>query len=295
MNSSEVDGVATLMTNDAYIDLEIDFDDFNIRMLTRNLSVSVLDKKTSNIVMESVMPEISGFMPYRSYKVEFPTSFNFKNIELKMKYGDLPVDSESDLVLKKCSNYDMNTETCLGSWTDVSKTIDTTNKQIVATITSFSVYALGENEEGSSTSTTTTTTTSPTTTTTQSSQQQSSSSGSSSSGPSGGGAPPQSSSSTTSTTGSKNLTTTTTAKIITSNSSSTTTTANSNYLTSMSTSLQQNSTYLAVPAVAAAGFLFWRFYLTKKQISAPKFYKVGKRKPSKRTSHSYNETRLVLG
>jgi hypothetical protein len=295
INTFEIDGNATLACNDSYVDLVIDYDDSDLNIMTRNLSISPLNATVSDIIIDdTVTPDIPGFYIYRAYKVEFPGNFKFKNIDLKINYDDLSFDNENNIVLKRCGNYDLATDTCLESWTDVSITVSISGKYVLATIPGFSVYGLGEPEESGST-TTTTTTSSETATTTQTTQQQSSSSGGSSGGSSGSGGgyiPPSTSSSSSSPSS-----TSTTVKIITptTTTTSSTTVTKSNSPIGMSTFVQQNSVYLAIPIIAVAGFLVWKFYLTNKAATAPKFYRVRRSLPKKKRSSSYSETKLFLG
>ena len=305
INSFEVNGNITTSCNDSPIDLEINFDDSNLNILTRNLSVAVLNATTSNLILDIVTPEISDLMVYRAYEVHLPANFNFKNIDLKIKYGDLPVDDETKIVLKRCGNFDLNTSLCLENWTDVNKNIDTTNKQIFATITSFSVYALGEYQDNETPTTTTTTTSTSTTTPTTATPTTTTTPSGGTTGTTGGGDGGTTGSNTrttttTSSTSTTSPTTTTTLTIITAAPTNTTTQTNttakqSDYFTGMSTFIQQNSVYFAIPIVAVAGFLLWKFYLSKRKATAPRFYKVSGRLPKKNKSYSRKETRLVLG
>jgi hypothetical protein len=289
INTFEVTGNATLSCDDALVDFEIDFEDSDLNILAKNLTVVPLTATTSNVIIEHVDPDVPDFMMYRAYKIELPGSFKFKNVDLKIKYGDLPVDNENNLVLKRCGNFDVNAGTCLENWTDVNETINTTGKYVVATLSGFSVYGIGESENTETTTTTTTTPTTSTTSTTQAAQQQSGSSGSQSVYTSTTSS--SRSSSTTTTTP-----TTTSVKIITSTTSTTSSanTTKSDSFTGMSASIQQNSIYLVIPVLAVVAFLAWRFYSNRKQTAAPKFYRLSSRSPKRTRDYSRNETKLVF-
>jgi hypothetical protein len=303
INTMEVIGNGSMASDNSTVDLELGFNDSDLKVLIKNLNLEKINSTESNIIVDDALPDVSGIDVYSAYKVELPSNFSYTNIELKIKYKDLPVENELNLVLIKCSNYNMTSETCIGDWVNVPFSLDTTNGIVIATINSFSVYALGENTATTTTTTTSSTTTTPTTTTTQTeSPGTTGSSGSGDGGGGGGGSynPTTSSTSTTSTTTPTTTTTrptiiTTTPTTKTSTASPTTTTTTELMFTGFTTYLASNIYIVLIPIAVAAGFLVWKYWL-KKPSKAKTYYlvrKSGVRKSGKQRNRSY-ETRLIL-
>lgn len=293
LNTMEIDGNGTMISDNSTVDLEFDYDDYNFIVFIRNLDLVRINSTESNITVGDALPDIDGIDVYTAYKVELPSNFNFTNIDLEIKYKDLPVEYESNLVLKKCSNYNMTSQTCIGNWQNVPFGLNTGNKTVIATINGFSVYALGENTTAPPTTTTIqpTTTVQPTTTT-----QPQSSGGSGDSGGSSGGSytPPTTTIRPTTTTTTVPPTTavsSTTTSNVTQNTTTTTQTANP--FTGFASYISSNVFIVSVViATAMVGVFVWKYWLNKPlqmKISYPR----GKIKKQKR-NHSYGETRLVL-
>jgi len=299
INRYSIDGNVSFPLNDSKIDMDIDYDESNLQIKLKGLNVSNLNGKNSKVIVNDVMigdfPDISTTYVLVAYKVELPSDFNFTQIVLKIKYSHLPVTDENNLLLYKCSNYNLTSDTCVSGWIPVNATIDKNNHLVTATINGFSVYGLGEKENNSSTTTTTTTSSTTSTTTTTSTSQPPSTGGSSS----GGVYIPPASSATTTTT--RSTTTTSQPKTTTTTSQSTTTTQTktttiSQYFTGMATFLKSNSYTIAIPIVIAAGLVAgWIIFKNKTTTShKSSYFKPQRYQGKNKKKYSYDETRLVL-
>lgn len=296
INTYSVFGNISFPLNDQKIDMDFNYDESNLYMRLQNVSVPDLNATHSRIIVNDEV--VANFTNdpnvhfLRGYKVELPSNFHTSKIILKIKYSDLTVMNENNLVLYRCENYDFTSDKCNGDWTPVTISIDTNQKLVSADINSFSVYGLGENESNSTVTTTTTTTVPATTTTTSQSQSSSSSSSSSSSG-SGSYYPD-----TTTTTVPTTTTIIRSAKVpttTTTNKSTTTTQTGSNYFTGMSASLMSNSHAITASIVAAAVVMAGWIFLKKRPGSLySRPFRPAKHQAKGRKKHSSRETTLTF-
>jgi len=149
-------------------DFELRHDDSRMIFIMKNLDVTKLSGSIKVIIdKKDIDPDINGVNPLRSYHVELPSQFSYSSIILKLKYDSDEVDDENKLVVYRCGSFNPQTNLCNVNWTRMSNvTIDKTNNIVSLTLSSFSVYMLGE--QGQNTTTTTTTTVQSNTTTTTS-------------------------------------------------------------------------------------------------------------------------------
>jgi len=149
-------------------DFEFRYDDGRLGVLIKGLNITKLAASPRVIVdMKDVDPDLDSILPIRAYHVELPAQFSFSSILLKMKYDADEIDNATMLVVYRCGSFNANTNSCSGSWTKMpGVSIDTANRIVSVTLTNFSVYMLGEQEQNTTTTTTTTTISSNTTTTT---------------------------------------------------------------------------------------------------------------------------------
>ena len=157
-----VEGSGTIPVNKSVIDMEITHDDGNLDITIHHLNASILSTQ-KEILIKPVSPHMSSINVLRAYRVELPSDLPFETITLKIKYSD-KVSDTSNVFVYKCSNYDEATQQCNEAWIKLVPSFE--NGYARVEISSFSVYALGENQE--------------TTTTTLQSSSSSSSSGTSS-------------------------------------------------------------------------------------------------------------------
>jgi hypothetical protein len=160
LNSSSINGLGSLSLTDQNVDLDFEFDNSKFIFLAKDVDVNKIGSKINKLIVDKPNPNVPNFNVYKAYRVELPSDFNFSTILLKIKYSDVTVINESNITVYKCSSFNSLTNSCNGNWTKITPiTIDVNNKIVSLEITSFSVYALGEQSATTTTTTITTTTT----------------------------------------------------------------------------------------------------------------------------------------
>jgi hypothetical protein len=271
VGSLSVTGEDSVNSTRDIVDALFKYDSEILRFKIKKLNLTKIVTQPIHITFDAISPEIPNQFVIRAYKVQLPQDFSYDSIELYMKYESNEVENMSSLAIFKCSNYNIATETCSGSWVKMDSVIDDTNKIVASSITGFSAYALTEFENSqTTTSSTSTTTTTPTTTTTSAPPASSSSSSSGTTGGAalGGSSSPGSSTTTTS----KSTTTTTPTLVITTATSSQTENATGNQTSQKGTgdsvlatgTIQMITIGLAIPA-GAVSYVLLRKYNTEKE------------------------------
>ena len=217
--TSDFSGNSSMASPLPIVDATMDYDDSYLDISMKNVNVTSLQVAgTINLTIDKINASvpISGVKVYKTYLVELPSSFLFDSLVLKVRYSDVGVTNESNLVLYRCGTYNFATGNCDSGWELKSNvTRDTSGKIISLQLTGFSAYALAE-QGVSTTSSTTTTATSTQSASSSSSVAEilpaSSSSSSGSSSPSSSSSNPTTSSTTSSTSSSPTTSTTVTNK-----------------------------------------------------------------------------------
>ena len=147
-------------------DFELRHDDSNMMIVLKNLDITKLSGSVRIIIdKKNIDPDISNVNPVSAYHVELPSQFSFSSITLKLKYESGEVNNENNLVVYRCGSFNTQTNLCNANWTVMPNvTIDKNNNIVSLTLSSFSVYMLGEKDYSNSTTSTTTTTNTTTTT-----------------------------------------------------------------------------------------------------------------------------------
>jgi len=267
------DGLVAVPSNES--DMQFDFDNKNLNVVIYGLNVSQLSG-VNEIVIDKPPVAINGVFVYRAYHVKLPPSFLYSNITISILYGDTSATNDANLKFYRCSDFNVETNSCNTNWEVLTPTtLDAGHKIATLSISGFSVYVLGETAPQTTTTTTTSSTTTTTstytpttsttssTTTTTSTQYSSSNTGSSSSG---------SSSVTTSKT-----TTVTTTVFVTPTTQTTSTTTNTTNITAPSnvssndqinltgfSFLGANPYLIVIPIATAAGYFAWKYYLIER-------------------------------
>lgn len=172
-------GNTTIVSALPIVDAQLDYDNSYLSILTKGTNLTKIKSAGSaKIIIEKVNANVPGATVYKTYIVELPNSYNFTSIILKIRYSDVTVTNESQLVFYRCANYNFATNNCDSGWElKANVTRNAPGKYVSLELSGFSAYALAEQGTGS-----TTTTTSTSTTTSSSSSSSTSSSSSSTSG-----------------------------------------------------------------------------------------------------------------
>jgi hypothetical protein len=166
IGKSSITGSGIINSLDNLVDMEFDLNGSEFNFLIKGVDLINLETD-SNFTIDKVLAVIPGVNVFKTFYVKLPSNFNFSSILLKIKYSDLTIN-ENEIKLYKCSNFNIS-GTCNGDWQEIPLIRDSTKKIIIAEVSSFSAYALGDPIETTTTTTTTvttTTTTIPTTPTT---------------------------------------------------------------------------------------------------------------------------------
>ena len=200
LNNSFIDGIGYVSANSQKVNLLMDFDDYDVNITFKNLDMNYLNSTTADFFIDDANPSIDGIIIYKAFHVRLPSKFLYNTIELKISYDGFNLLNESNLVIYKCSNYDIQADECNGDWIKYTPSRNSANKFVSLEVSGFSTYALGESDGSGSTTTSTTTTTNTTSTTTTAPATTTISQSNSGGGGSGGGSSNGSSSTTESAT-----------------------------------------------------------------------------------------------
>lgn len=152
ISSKTITGLGSITSTNSTVDMKIEYDNSKMSALVKSLSLTGLSGQQS-IIIDNVNPSASNINIYRAYRVELPSSFSYTGVTLKMKFNDLPYNSQSTLSIYKCADYNTASNTCNTDWVKLGTSFIGDYAKV--DLTSFSVYMLGEPKITTTTTTTT--------------------------------------------------------------------------------------------------------------------------------------------
>lgn len=129
------------------IDLDLPEGLFNIdtRAFTNRLQATFKDinfslESNETIGLDHLETPIEGYVA--TYAVE--STYSFSNVTIKIFYDDVTLTDESNLKFYQCSDWNLQAQTCGGSWTDItdSSTQDSDNNFFETVVTSLSGFSI---------------------------------------------------------------------------------------------------------------------------------------------------------
>lgn len=131
-----------------YIIYDLLFQAFSdrLQLTLRNVNISSDNNKT--IGMDRLSSPASGQLV--TYGTENIGNYTFTNATIVIYYDDTSYTDESNLIFYRCSNWEFNSQTCSGSWEDItsSATQNTANDYFSYFTISFSGFGVGQGAAG---------------------------------------------------------------------------------------------------------------------------------------------------